>query len=83
MTRDISKFFNIILKQEGHVTYGDKKKAKILGKCTIGNENKFLIHDVLHVEGLKHNLLSISQLCDKQYQVTFKPNNCEIRLSNS
>jgi len=55
----------------------------ILGKGTIGNENNFLIHDVLHVERLKHNLLSISHLCDKGYQVTFKPNNSEIRLSNS
>jgi len=35
------------------------------------------------VEGLKHSLLSISQLCDKGYQVTFKPNTCEICLPNS
>jgi len=35
------------------------------------------------VEGLKHNLLSISQLCDRGYQVTFKTNSCEIRLPNS
>ena len=83
MTGDISKFVNIILKQEGHVTYGDNNKGKILGKGTIGNENNFLIYDVLHVEGFKHNHLSMSQLCDKGYQVTFKPNNCEIRLSNS
>jgi len=83
MTGDISKFVNIILKQEGHVTYGDNNKGKILGKGTIGNENNFLIHDVLHVEGLKHNFLSISQLYDKRYQVTSKPNTCENRLSNS
>jgi len=83
MTRDISKFVNIILKKEGHVTYGDNNKGKILGKNTIGNENNFLIHDVLHVEGVKHNLLIISQLCDKGYQLTFKPNTFEIRLSNS
>jgi len=83
MTGDISKFVNIILKQEGHITYEDNNKGKILGKGIIGNENNFLIHDVLHVEGLKHNLLNISQLCDKGYKVTFKPNNCEIYLSNS
>ena len=71
------------LNQEGHVTYGDNNKGKIFGKGIVGNENNFLIHDVLHVEGLKHNLLSISQLCDKGYQVTFTPNNCYIRLSNS
>ena len=65
MIGDISKFVNIILKQEDHVTYGDNNKGKILGKGTNGNENNFFIHDVLHVEGIKHNLLSISQLCDK------------------
>jgi len=65
------------------MTYENNNKGKILGKGTIGNENNFLIHDVLHMEGLKHNLLSISHLCDKGYQVNFKPNTCEIRLSNS
>jgi len=70
------------LKQEGHGTYGDNNKGKILGKGTIGNENSFLIHDVLYVKGLKHNLLSISQLCERGYQVTFRTNTCEIRLPN-
>jgi len=83
MTGDASKFVSITLKQEGHVTYGDNNRGKILGKGTIGNENNFLIYDVLYVEGLKHSLLSISQLCDRGYQVTFKTNSCEIRLPNS
>jgi len=83
MTRDVSKFVNIILKQEGYVTYEDNKKGKILGKGTIGNENSFLIHNVFYVEGFKHNLLSISHICDRGYQVTFKTNSCEIRLPNS
>jgi len=33
---------------------------------------------VLLVEGLKQNLISISQLCDKGFKVMFKPNNCLI-----
>jgi len=67
MTGDVSKFISISLKQDGHVTYGDNNKEKVLGKGTIGNESSLLIHDVLYVEGLKHNLLSISQLCDRGY----------------
>jgi len=74
MTRDKTKFVNLLLKHEGHVTYGDNNKGKILGRGTIGDKNTFLIHDVLFVEGLKHSLLNISQLCDKGYQITFKPN---------
>jgi len=83
MTGDKSKFVNINFKQEEHVSYGDNNKGKILGRGTIEDKNNFLVHDVLYVEGLKHNLLSISQLCDKGYQVTFKPNSCEICLPNS
>jgi len=83
MTADKSKFANINFKQEGHVTYGDNNKGKILGRDTVGDKNNFLVHDVLYVEGLKHILLSISQLCDKGYQVTFKTNYCEICLPNS
>jgi len=30
------------------------------------------------VEGLKHSLLSINQLCDKGYQVNFEANTCTI-----
>jgi len=78
MSGDKSKFVNINFKQEGHVTYGDNNKGKILGRGTIGDKNNFLVHDVLYVEGLKHSLLSINQLCDKGYQVTFKPNSCKI-----
>ena len=83
MTGDASKFISISLKRDWHVTYGDNNKGKILGKGTIGNENSLLINDVLYVEGLKHSLLSISQLCDRGYQLTFRTNSCEIRLPNS
>ena len=83
MTGEKSKFVNLSLKQEGHVTYGDNNKGKILGRGTIGDKSNFLIHDALYVEGLNHSLLSISQMCDKGYQVTFKSNTCEIRLPNS
>ena len=83
MIGDTYKFVSIIFKQEGHVTYGDNNKGRILGRGSIGDKSILLIHDVLYVEGLKHNLLSISQLCDKGYQVIFKTNSCEICLPNS
>jgi len=83
MTGYKAKFVNLLLKQEGHVTYIDNNKEKILGRGTIGDKNTYLIHDVLFVEELKHSLLSISQLCDKGYQITFKSKTCEIRLPKS
>ena len=72
MTGDASKFLSITLKQDEHVTSGDNNKGEILCKGTVENENSLLIHDVLYVESLKHNLLSISQLCDRGYQVSLE-----------
>jgi len=77
MTWDKRKFVNLLLKQEGHVTYEDTNKGKILGRGTIGDKNTFF------VEGLKDSLLNIIHLCDKDYQITFKPNTCEISLPKS
>ena len=65
MTGDKKKFKNFKRKEQGFVTYGDNNKGKILGTCDVGGRNTFEIKDVLYVEGLKHNLISISQLCDK------------------
>ena len=48
-----------------------------------GSENKVIIKDVLLVEGLKHSLLSISQLCDHGYKITFEPEQCIIADSES
>ena len=42
----------------------------------IGNPQSLPIHHVLLVDGLKYNLLSISQLCDMGNKVTFYPKNC-------
>jgi len=83
MTGDKSNFVSITFKQEGHVTYGDNNKGRILGRGPIGDKSILIIHDVLYVEGPKHNLLNISQLYDKGYQVIFKTNSCEICLPNS
>jgi len=39
---------------------------------TITNGPSFNIENVLHLERLKHNLISTSQLCDKGYKVAFE-----------
>ena len=62
-------------KDEGYITFGDNEKGKIIGIGEIGNPQSLSIHHVLFVDGLKHNLLSISQLCDMRNKVTFYPKN--------
>nr|KYP33248.1 Retrovirus-related Pol polyprotein from transposon TNT 1-94 [Cajanus cajan] len=79
MTGDPSKFSSLKLKNEGFVTYGDNNKGKILGHGNIGNSSSStLIENVLLVEGLKHNLLSISQLSDKGFKIEFDNTCCLI-----
>ena len=34
--------------------------------------------DVLFIEGLKHNLLNVSQMCDQGYDALFRSNNYQI-----
>ncbi|XP_052735191.1 uncharacterized protein LOC128197408 [Vigna angularis] len=67
MTSDNKRFISFEKKQ-GFVTYGDNNKGRIMGTGNIGGGSTLTIKDVLYVEGLKHNLLSISQLCDKGFK---------------
>ena len=78
MTGDKSKPSDFVPKDGGYVTFGDNNKGKIMGEATIGNQHKIQIKDALYVDGLKHNLLSISQLCDKGFKIKFNRNCCVI-----
>ena len=78
MTGNQSKFVNLSKKDGVLVTFGDSKKGKIIGKGNIGNDSGTLIENVLLVDDLKQDLLSISQLCDKYFRVIFDKNNCII-----
>ncbi|XP_068466443.1 uncharacterized protein [Phaseolus vulgaris] len=78
MTGDVTQFTNLKLKAEGHVTYGDNNRGRILRRGNVGIADSTTIENVLCVEGLKHSLLSISQLFDKGYKVNFEANTCKI-----
>jgi hypothetical protein len=59
-------------KEKGCATFGDNVSGKILGKCvvTLGN-NKNKVENVLLVENVKPNLLSVSQTCDQGHILFF------------
>ena len=61
------------------VTFGGNSKGLItsVGKICIAPYP--LTKNVLLVKGLKHNLLSISQLCDGGYNVTFNKDMCIVQ----
>ena len=50
----------------GSFTFWDDAFARIVEKGTVSLDNgKTKTHNVLYVEGLKHNILSVSQMCDQ------------------
>ena len=52
------------------VTFGGNGKGQTRGFGTLSNGVTTFTR-VAYVEGLKHNLLSISQFCDKNHKVSF------------
>ncbi|CAJ2637485.1 unnamed protein product [Trifolium pratense] len=71
-------FMLLVKRAKGYVTYGDNNKGKILCIGKVGAPPFTSIEDVLYVEGLKYNLLSISQLCDKGFKIKFTKDECLI-----
>ena len=63
----------------GYVNFGENAKGRIIGKDKFGNGTCSLIESVLLVDGLKHNLLNISQLCDIGFRVIFEGSHCIIK----
>lgn len=61
------------------VTFGNNNKFFILGIGTVDIPGLPIIEDVWYVEGLKANLLSISQICDNRLNVIFMTSKCEIQ----
>ena len=64
MAGDRSFFKVFKSKKGGNVTFGDGRKSQIKGKGAISLPRLLDIANVLYVEGLRVNLLSISQICD-------------------
>ena len=60
MTGDKAMFSSISHKDGGYVTFGDNAKGKTVGEGKVNKSPNPTIEDVLLVNGLKHNLLSIS-----------------------
>jgi hypothetical protein len=81
MTGDV-RMFNSINTNDSNgydsITFGDNGKGKIkgLGKITISND--LSISNVLPVESLNFNLLSVAQLCDLRFKCIFRVDDVEI-----
>ena len=79
MSGNGSLFTEIKRKKHENVTFSDNRVSKIIGIGKISKDLSKSLDDVYLVEGLKFNLLSISQVCDKGNNVIFKSSHCAVQ----
>ncbi|KAK1385355.1 hypothetical protein POM88_023090 [Heracleum sosnowskyi] len=77
MTGDSTLLIEFLEKAGPRITFGDDNKGFTKGYGLISKDN-VIIDQVALVDGLKHNLLSISQLCDKGFSVSFNQGACVV-----
>ena len=66
------------------MTFGNDEPGKIKGKGMVSLSNgKGKSQDVLLVDVPKHNLLSVSQMCDRGCEMVFTSKDCKIKSVNS
>ena len=63
-------------KKGGNVTFGDGIKSQIKGKGIISLPGLLDIINVLYIEGLRVNLLDISQIYDQDFMILFLKGKC-------
>ena len=74
MIEDTSQFIKLKSKDSGKATFGDDKNATTFGIGDIGKNGETFIQNM----NLGYNLLSVSQLCDRDLYVLLKKNECLI-----
>jgi len=67
------------LEKEKKVSFGNDTPTFIKGKGSVHLKEKVKARNVMYVDGLKHNLLSVSQMCDQGTKVIFRSNGCIVR----
>ncbi|CAN0908179.1 Retrovirus-related Pol polyprotein from transposon TNT 1-94 [Linum grandiflorum] len=83
MTGNRSLFHEIKLSSKGSVTFGDNRSCKIIGTGSIESDSGIKLNKVHLVDGLKHNLLSISQICKEGYSIAFDSDVCCIKKKDN
>ena len=76
MTRDPNLLATLSSCKGGTIIFEDNSRGKIIGSEFIGEESSSILEDVLLVVGLKANLISVSELCDKELDILFRSSKC-------
>ncbi|MCH81187.1 gag-pol polyprotein, partial [Trifolium medium] len=78
MTGDKKYLKEVRSYSEGCVTFGDGVKGRIKGIGRLASPDSRCLDDLLLVEGLAANFISISQLCEQSLNVQFNNSECTI-----
>ena len=66
MTGDRRKFVSLEEKKDGTISFGNDGASNVIGSGTVTLDRKYaLAENVLLVENMNHNLLSVGQMCDQ------------------
>jgi hypothetical protein len=66
------------------VSFGNDNSTKIIGRGTVKLGSKYAKEEnVLLVEDMKQNPLSVSQMCDQGHKILFDLEKCEIKKEGS
>jgi len=76
MTGEKSNFLSLTASDGGSVAFENGKSETTVGVGKIRESLSHLIDNVYLVDGLQHNLLNVSQLCDNDNLVVFSPKQC-------
>jgi hypothetical protein len=84
MTREKDKVLPISKRKTGNVIFENDEPGKIKDKGMVSLSNgEGDSQDDLLVDDLKHNLLSISKMCDRGCEEVFMSKNCKVKNVNS
>jgi hypothetical protein len=84
MKGDEDMFLTLRKERDGSIFFGNDDSSRIIGrgKVIIGNKDT-KAENVLLVEDMKHNLVSVIQMCDQGHKIVFDSQKCEIRKEGS
>jgi hypothetical protein len=72
MTGDKDNFLTLNKERDGSISFWNDNSTKIIGRDVVNLGNKDAREEnVLLVEYMKQNILSVSQICDQGHRVAF------------
>ena len=68
----------MLQQKEKNVTFGNESPVVIKGKGSVFLKEMVKANNVMYVNGLKHNFLSVSQMCYQGNEVVFRSKECVV-----